>query len=431
MQRLPALFILAAVLAWSPGWAQDKNAADPKDRIRSIRELAKKGEDAIAGISAFSKDPVLDVRLEAVKQLDEIGGPKTVDALVKMTADNDPEVQMRATDGLVNVYLPGFLKTGISRTLSRAGNAVRARFTDINDQIIDGYVTVPLEVITALGRLTRGGTSPESRANGARALGILRGRGSLADLEEALYSKDGQIMYESLVALQKIREPSSGPAASYLLRDLEARVQIAALQTVGILRTAEAAPTVRQVLEDAPSGRLQREALTSLAMIALPADRGVFLRYLTSRDAALRAASSEGLARVKNPADQTALTQAFNDERETNPRLSIAFALVALGRVEMNELSPLRYLMNTLNRTTYRGVTLAFLTELAREPAVRNALYPYLPTATRDEKTGLSIVFSRSGGRDSVPYLEALQKDGDVAVVQEAVRSLRTLEAGL
>jgi len=87
--------------------------------------------------------------------------------------------------------------------------------------------------------------------------------------------------------------------------------------------------------------------------------------------------------------------------------------------------------MNTLNRSTYRGVALGFLTELAREQAVRNALYPYVPTATREEKTGLSIVFSRSGGRDSVPVLQALQKDADVAVVQEAVRSLRTLEAGL
>ena len=142
-------------------------------------------------------------------------------------------------------------------------------------------------------------------------------------------------------------------------------------------------------------------------------------------------AAAEGLARIKDPKDQPALTQAFTDERDSSPRLSLAFALVAVGRVEMNDLSPLRYLMNTLNRAAYRGVVLAFLTELAREQAVRNALYPYLPTATRDEKTGLSIVFSRSGGRDSVPYLETLQKDGDVAVVQEAVRSLRTLEAGL
>lgn len=414
-------------------WAQNQVGvpSDPKDRIRAIRDLAKNGEDGIAGISAYIKDPVLDVRLEAVKQLDEIGGPKTVTALIEMATDNDPEVQVRATDGLVNVYLPGYLKTGISRSLSRAGNAIRAKFTDTNDQIIDGFVTVPPEVIAVLGRLTRGGTSFESRANAARALGILRGQAALPDLQEALYSKQGQIMYEALVALQKIRDPSAGPAAVFLLRDLEERVQIAALQTVGILRTAEAAQTVREVIDDPPNNRVQREALASLAMIAQPSDRGVFLRFLTSRDAGLRAASAEGLARIKNPADQAVVAQAFTDERDTNPRLSLAFTLVALGRVEMNELSPLRYLVNTLNRTTYRGVTLAFLTELAREQAVRNALYPYLQIASRDEKTGLAVVFSRSGGRDSVRHLEAMQNDADTVVMQEAVRSLRTLEAGL
>ena len=42
-------------------------------------------------------------------------------------ADNDAEVQIRATDGLVNVYLPGYVKTGLSGTLSRVGTSVKAQ----------------------------------------------------------------------------------------------------------------------------------------------------------------------------------------------------------------------------------------------------------------------------------------------------------------
>ena len=34
--------------------------------------------------------------------------------------------------------------------------------------------------------------------------------------------------------------------------------------------------------------------------------------------------------------------------------------------------------MNTLNSKAYRGVAIAFLTELARDPAVRQAVYPVL-----------------------------------------------------
>ena len=83
--------------------------------------------------------------------------------------------------------------------------------------------------------------------------------------------------------------------------------------------------------------------------------------------------------------------------------------------------------MNTLNSKAYRGVAIAFLTELAREAAVRQAIYPLLTHATRDEKTGMSIVLARSGERDSEPYLDAMVKDPDPEVMQEGTRSLRTL----
>ena len=92
-----------------------------------VRELAKMGPDAIPRLAPYVSDPDTGVRVETVKALVDIGGPKTVEALVRAASDNDAEVQIRATDGLVNVYLPGYVKTGgISATLSRAGAAVRA-----------------------------------------------------------------------------------------------------------------------------------------------------------------------------------------------------------------------------------------------------------------------------------------------------------------
>ena len=51
----------------------------------------------------------------------------------------------------------------------------------------------------------------DARANAARALGILRGRKAVPDLVEALHSKNTDVIYESLVALQKIRDESAGP----------------------------------------------------------------------------------------------------------------------------------------------------------------------------------------------------------------------------
>src|SRR4029077_15865385 len=152
-----------------------------------------------------------------------------------------------------------------------------------------------------------------------------------------------------------------------------------------------------------------------------------FLRYLNDKEDGLRAASAEGLARLKNPGDRMILEKAFEAERASTARLSEAFAIVSLGSRQMSEFSPMQYLLNNLNLKAYRSTAIAFLTELARDYEVRQTIYPILTHATRDEKTGISIVLARSGDRDSEPYLEALLMDSDPEVMQEGTRSLRTL----
>jgi HEAT repeat protein len=319
----------------------------------------------------------------------------------------------------------------MSGTLQRVGNSIKGKFTDTNDQVIDAFVDVRPDVIEALGKLVRGGASIEARANAARAVGILRGRAAIPDLIEALHSKDDAVMYESLIALQKIRDPSAAPRISFLLRDLDDKVQIAALETTGILRNKDAAPDVRNALDHARNIRVRRAALSAMAMLGDPADHDAFVRALNDKDDAIRAAASEGLARLKNPADRTSLDKAFSDERKMSPRLSDAFALVSLGALDTGEFSPLRYLVNTLNLKSYRAVAVAFLTELTRDQHVREAIYPSLTRATKDEKIQLSIVLARSGERDSIPFLETLSVDPDSEVAQEGIRSLRTLRARL
>ncbi len=110
---------------------------DTKQRARAVHDLAKGGFDSIPKIAPYVSDPDLNVRIEAVKALVDIGGPRTVEPLVKAAGDSDPEIQIRATDGLVNAYLPGYSKTGMSGTLQRVGNGIKAKVGDTNDQVID------------------------------------------------------------------------------------------------------------------------------------------------------------------------------------------------------------------------------------------------------------------------------------------------------
>ncbi len=418
---LPALILLAS-LGSLPLPAQT-----PKD----VRGAAKQGQQGIPAISGYLNAAELDTRVEAVKQLISVGGKDIIDPLIRATRDADPEMQIRATDGLVNYYLPGYVKTGPGSTLVRAGTAVRAKLSDSNDQTVDAYVAVRPDVITALGLLARGGASYDARANACRAVGILRGRVALPDLLEALRTKDNAILYEALIAMQKIGDPSAGPRITYLLRDLDDKVQNAAIETAGLLRSTDALPALRGVIANPRNTKMERAALLALAAMPAAIDRDLLLRELAAKDDRLRAAAAEGLGRLGDPRDRAALEKAWHDEEKMMPRLGAAFALVLGGNADVSETAPLRYLISTLNSAAYREVAWAYLVEAARSKSVLQALYGPLGQGTRDEKIQLARVLAQSGDTTSVAPLDSVSRDRDEEVQREGLRASRSLLARL
>jgi HEAT repeat protein len=398
-------------------------------RPKDIREIAKAGSNAIPKLQDLLKSPNLDVRIEVVRQITEIGTARSLDPLILATQDNDPEVQIRATDGLVNFYVPGYAKTGFAASLSRVGTSIKGKFTDTNNQMIDSFITVRPDVIAALGKLARSGGNLEARANAARAIGILRGREAVPDLLEAVRSKDTNLMYESLIAIQKIGDESAATQIGFLLRDLNPKVQIAAIETVGLLRNKEALPDLVDAMNRTRDARVRRAALTSVAMLPAESSRQLYARYLQDKDDKLRAAAAEGYGRLRNPDDRPMLEKVWQDEGKTPVRLALAFALVTLGETQLSEFSPFQYLINTLNQASYRDVAFAYLVEAARDDQVRHALYPSLESGTRDEKISIARVLARSGDKESIPQLQKLSSDTDAEVAQEGMRALRNLQA--
>ena len=325
----------------------------------------------------------------------------------------------------MNFYVPGYVVTGVARF----GSAVRGRFDRENRDIVDSWVTVRPEVIAAIGKLARGGASLDSRANAARAVGILRGKAAVPDLLESLQTKETNVLYESLIALQKIGDASAGPRVTALLRDLEERVQLAAIETVGLLKTRESIPNLQKVFDTSKSIKVKRAALTSLAMLPDPTSRVFFDRGFEDKDDKVRAAAAEGYARLKQPSDVAKLQKAFDEEGKMPARLGMAFALVALGETKTEELSPLTYLINTLNSRQYKGISEAYLIELARQPEIRGALYPLVAKATRDEKIGLARILAVVGDRESIAQIEWISKDTDSEVASEGLRALKALRS--
>jgi HEAT repeat protein len=419
------LFLLAS-LALLPVLLRAQDVR-PKD----VREIAKGGSSALPRLQELLQNPTTAVRVEAVKQITEIGTVRSLDPLIIATRDNQPEVQIPAIDGLVNFYYPGYVQTGFGASLRRVGTGIKGKFTDTNDQVIDPFIAVRPDVIAALGSLVSGGGSMEARASAARGLGVLRGKAAVPDLLKALRSKDTAVLYESLVALQKIRDESAGPQITFLLHDLNPKVQVAAIETTGLLRNKDAVPELTDVLNRAKDAKVRRAALTAIAMLPSEQSRSLYAQSLQDKDEKIRAAAAEGYARLRNPSDLPMLEKAWQDEGKPAPRLSLAFAEVMLGKTELSEFSPLQYLINTLNSVAYKGEAFPFLVELARDPQVRNSLYGPMQTGTKDEKIGLAGVLARSGDKDSVAPLQKLSNDTDTEVAQEGLRALRILQARL
>jgi HEAT repeat protein len=412
-------------------YGQSEETFNSNQRINRIRELGKKDSRVIPTLAENLSDPNRDIRVEAVKAMVKIGGEASLAPLVKATHDNDPEVQIRATDGLVNYYVPGYVAKGsLTGPLTRGVRQVKAFFGVRNDQVIDPDISVRPDVQDAIAAEIRGAASSDARANAARAAGILRDHPALPMLEDSLHAQDSQLIIESLIALQKIHDPSAGPKVASSANDLDEHVQTTALETIGILHCLTCAPDIRTALSNARNGRVRRAALETLAMLAIPGDRSIFQQYAHDADADLRASALEGLGRIREPEDFPTLEAAYNEkDADWKVHMAAAFAMVDQGKVDTADFSPLSYLWENLEIKGRSSVAQTYLDELARRDDVRQALFTLVPNSTKDQKVALCSILADSRAADSIPTLNTLSKDIDSDVSLAAARALRIVQA--
>src|SRR5689334_15173647 len=171
-------------------FAQNEDGYSVNQRIARIRDLGKKDSQAIPALAQNLDDPNREIRIEAVKAIVKIGTQASLDPLIKATHDNDAEVQIRAVDGIVNFYVPGYVAKGsLTGPLTRGVRQVKGFFSSRDNQVVDRNVTVRTDAAEALGAVIRGGRGMDSRANAARAAGILHAQPTVPALLDALRSK--------------------------------------------------------------------------------------------------------------------------------------------------------------------------------------------------------------------------------------------------
>src|SRR5262249_11381863 len=152
-----------------------------------------------------------------------------------------------------------------------------------------------------------------------------------------------------------------------------------------------------------------------MAMMPDEGNRYMYKSYFEGKDDGLRAAAAEGYARLRQPTDLPTMEKSFESETKMSVRLSLAFACVMLGKLELTPFSPLQYLVNTLNTKLYRDSAEPLLAEVSRDPEARHALHPAIskPNATKEEKIRLARIFGQTGDKEALPVVEALKGDTD------------------
>ena len=408
-------------------FGQSEDTLNVNERILRIRELGKRGTAVLPMLAGYLDDRNPDIRIESVKAIVRIGTEQSLDPLVHATTDKNSEVQIRATDGLVNVYVPGYVnRGGLTGSLSKGARQVKSFFVSRNDQVVGSDVSIRANVAQALSDEIDHGSSIDVRANAALAAGILRDRTAVPALRRALHGKDSQLIFESLVALQKIHDTSAGPDMSFLARDLDERIQLTALETIGALRSVSSAPDVRSAVQGARNLKVRRAALQTLAMLGQPEDRPIFQKYAAERDTELRSSALEGLGRIREPEDTPTLQKAF-DEAEIDWRihLAAAFGLVSEGQVDSGEFSPLPYLLENLRTRGHADTASAYLTELSRRENVRSALEKMLPQLDKTQKMALCGALGSTQDPAVLPMLTKLSQDADADVAVAASKAIK------
>jgi len=422
---------LALVLPLLSQTSPGDHSGTVKQRISRVRELGKRDTSALADLAPYLRDSDRDVRLEAVKAVVRIDTKASLDALVEAARDRDPEIRIRAIDGIVNTYLPGYVtSSSLSGNFTNGFRSVKDFFSSRNNQVVDADVVIRADAAKAIADQINDGFSFDASSNAALAAGILRARPAVPALVKGLKSKENDMIFQCLVALQKIKDPSAGPAVSFLARDLNERIQLTALETIGILRSLDSAPDVRAALKGGRNLKIRRAALEALAMLGIPGDRATFQQNAQSGDAEMRAAALEGLGRIREPEDFRLLKAAYDEPNaDWRVHLAAAFALANQGKVDTEQFSPLPYLVESLNTGSRAETASAYLEELTRQEGARASMVKLLPDVTKDQKLKLCAVFGASRSEDLLPALKELSKNEDPDVAFAASKAIRILQA--
>ncbi|MEO5819575.1 MAG: HEAT repeat domain-containing protein [Vicinamibacteraceae bacterium] len=363
---------------------------DPKLRVEAMRTLAQTAHaDAIGPIATLAADPVEAIQLEALETLlrfyivDVPSGTKRV-AGVFETGRKDPGEAAFAIGPyqLLPRAVPDSLKNGLAKAMR------------------DDQARVRREATWTLGALV----PPPA------------GAAAEASLAANLRDPDDSVRVAAARVAGAVRAGSLGDALVAAMNDPRAEVQLAAMRALGDIGEKRASRALRERFVHDQRGPGAEAALDGLARLADSTSQPVFFEQVASKDADLRRAAFEGLARLGDVAAIRAVEGRSGGERDRTVRLARAFALARDAGRGLPELTA------ALGDDRRAEQAMAYLVELGR-PHVK-ALVPRLGDPDVPTRGRLVQVFGIVGGPEALQALEPTTRDPDPVVARAAEHAI-------
>ncbi|HLA76026.1 MAG TPA: HEAT repeat domain-containing protein [Vicinamibacteria bacterium] len=384
-----------------------------KTREAAAVALGKSGRrDVVASLAALVRDPEPRVRLEVARALSQLKDPTAIPALVTALGDGDPQIREEAIGGMVGIYADRERVGPVDRFLRV--------FSDELDRPTGGlYGRVDPAVIQGLARSLRD-ENKATREEAALALGILDGKGAIADLQTALADPDADVRGAAATALGKIGTAKDGRALIPLLADDSYPVKLRALHALGTLRVQEAAPPLREMYEANRRREIGLKVLETLSRIGDSGQAELFQQLIQDPDPEKKRLGIEGLARISDPSRMAAFKKDYQREGNQELKLAYAFAITRMG-----DHAFLDSLVLSLPARTVGSRSRGYILELGSD--VLPELFPYLNDPDAEIRAQLCDIIAILGDPEAASRLTPLLNDPSGNVSDRANRAIEHL----
>jgi HEAT repeat protein len=380
-------------------------------------------------------------RLRAVRLLKDAGYPEAAVPIATLVTDPQDDVQLEAISAEVNIFLAervvarkrlGFVIEVRNQVLAEAAFAAGPLalgprpvpsevLTALRAGAHDGNPRVGLESLYAFGVLA-------AEPGGARRRDLLSASG--ADLAAFVGAPDPAVRYAGVRVIGRVyaHRPSDaavdsavGDAVIVALNDRDRAVKVAAMEALGAMRYDRAVQALDDLFRYYGKGDLAAAALDAVARIAHPGSAPLLAAELASKSTPIRVIAAEGLVRIGDRAQMTAIEAALGTGSDDGASLAKDFAAALLSGASIDPI------VSALLKPRLRDQARAYLVDLVGTRLSAFPVHAQDPDAA--VRRDLADVLGLADDPAALPLAESLLADRDQQVASAAERAVARLRA--